>query len=231
LLHVAIIMDGNGRWASRHGRPRTDGHRAGVESVRRVVEAAPDLGIGTLTLYAFSSDNWRRPAIEVAALMRLFRHFLRQETPRCRAEGVRLSIVGRRDRLDRALLGAIELAEQATAAGRRLHLRLAIDYSGRDQILQAASLAAGQPLTRERFAACLGSAGHDRAPAADVDLLIRTGGEKRLSDFLLWEAAYAELSFTPIAWPEYSAADLREAVDDFLSRDRRYGQVPLGESA
>ncbi|HWA15854.1 MAG TPA: polyprenyl diphosphate synthase, partial [Gemmatimonadales bacterium] len=150
-LHVAIIMDGNGRWASRQGKPRAEGHRVGVEAVRRVVEAAPELGISVLTLYAFSSDNWRRPALEVAALMRLFRHYLHVETARCLAEGVRLSVIGRRDRLSRPFCRAIELAEQATAAGRTLHLRIAIDYSARDQILQAAELVRTGPITRERF--------------------------------------------------------------------------------
>jgi undecaprenyl diphosphate synthase len=228
---VAIIMDGNGRWASRQGRPRTEGHRAGVDTVRRVVEAAPAQGVGTLTLYAFSSDNWRRPTLEVAALMRLFRHYLRQETERCQREGVRLSIIGRRDRLSRALVADIELAERATASGRRLHLRLAIDYSGRDQILQAAALCGGAALSREQFALALSRAGHERGPVPDVDLLIRTGGEQRLSDFLLWEAAYAELSFTPVAWPEYSADDLARALADFRGRDRRYGAVALEETA
>lgn len=230
-LHVAIIMDGNGRWARRQGRPRTEGHRAGVETVRRVVEAAPGLGIGTLTLYAFSSDNWRRPALEVAALMRLFRHYLRHETERCQQEGVRLSVIGRRDRLPKAVIQAIDLAERSTAAGRQLHLRLAIDYSARDQILQAAALLAGGSISREQFAAALGSAGHERGPVKDVDLLIRTGGEQRLSDFLLWESAYAELSFSPVAWPEYTAQHLAGAVADFHGRDRRYGAVALGETA
>jgi undecaprenyl diphosphate synthase len=230
-LHVGIIMDGNGRWASRQGRPRTDGHRAGVDTVRQVVEAAPALGIGTLTLYAFSSDNWRRPALEVAALMRLFRHYLRHETARCQAEGVRLTVTGRRDRLSRGVLEAIELAERSTAAGRKLHLRLAIDYSGRDQILQAAALLQGTTLSREQFAAALGSVGHERAPVKDVDLLIRTGGEQRLSDFLLWESAYAELSFTPVAWPDYRAEHLADAVSEFRGRDRRYGAVALEETA
>jgi undecaprenyl diphosphate synthase len=230
-LHVAIIMDGNGRWATRQGKPRAEGHRAGVDAVRRVVEAAPDLGISVLTLYAFSSDNWRRPALEVAALMRLFRHYLHQETARCLTNGVRLSVIGRRDRLTAPLRRAIELAEQATAAGRSLHLRIAIDYSARDQILQAAMLAGNDQLTRERFAAALGSAAHERAPAPDVDLLIRTGGEQRLSDFLLWECAYAELHFSPLAWPEYTGANLAQAVMDFQQRDRRYGRVSLEETA
>jgi undecaprenyl diphosphate synthase len=224
-------MDGNGRWASRQGRPRAEGHRAGVEAVRRVVEAAPRLGIGVLTLYAFSSDNWRRPALEVAALMRQFRHYLHQETERCLAEGVRLSVIGRRDRLSRPLQRAIEGAEQATAAGRALHLRIAIDYSARDQILQAAALAGGESLTRERFAAALGSAAHERGPAPDVDLLIRTGGEQRLSDFLLWECAYAELLFAPTAWPEYTGQHLAQAVAEYYHRERRYGGVPLEETA
>ncbi len=224
-------MDGNGRWASRQGRPRAEGHRAGVDAVRRVVEAAPGLGVGVLTLYAFSSDNWRRPRLEVAALMRLFRHYLHQETARCLVEGVRLSVIGRRDRLSRTLQRAIDQAEQVTAAGRALHLRIAIDYSARDQILQAAALAGGESLTRDRFAAALGAAAHERGPAPDVDLLIRTGGEQRLSDFLLWECAYAELLFDPVAWPEYSGQHLARAVAEYHQRERRYGTIPLEETA
>ncbi len=230
-LHVAIIMDGNGRWAGRRSLPRSEGHRAGAESVRRVVRAAPSLGIGILTLYAFSSDNWRRPPLEVAALMRLFGQYLREEADTCRAEGIRLTVTGRRDRLSRPLQAAIELAEKATAGGRRLWLRIALDYSARDQLVRAAALVRGREVTRESLALALGAAGHDRGPVPDVDLLIRTGGERRLSDFLLWEAAYAELSFTDIAWPEYQEGDLADAVAEFHGRERRYGGLIQGESA
>lgn len=222
-LHVAIIMDGNGRWAERQGLPREAGHRAGAEAVRRVVRAAPGQGIGVLTLYAFSSDNWRRPPREVDALMALFIEHFRQEAAECRDNGVRLTVVGRRDRLPLALRAAIGSAERATAGGQRLWLRIALDYSSRDQILRAAQRVGPRANTRERFAAELGAVGHDRRPAPDVDLLIRTGGERRLSDFLLWESAYAELLFRDQAWPDFGETDLAEALADFRGRERRFG--------
>jgi undecaprenyl diphosphate synthase len=223
-LHVAVIMDGNGRWAAARGRPRSMGHRAGAHAVRRVVEAAPDAGVGTLTLYAFSSDNWQRPPREVAALMKLFRAYLAAETARLVENGVRLTVVGRRDRLGEPLARAVAAAEQATAGGARLHLRLAIDYSARDLIVRAAA-ACGPDADRDEFAAALGRAMGASAPAPDVDLLVRTGGEQRLSDFLLWECAYAELVFTPVMWPDFGAAELAAAVAEFRARDRRFGRV------
>ena len=197
-LHVAIIMDGNGRWATARARPRRAGHRAGARAVRRIVECAPAHGIGMLTLFAFSTDNWKRPAGEVAALMRLFEAYLRGETARCVAEGIRVSVIGRRDRLGAGLLHAVQAAESATRECTRLHLRLAVDYSSRESIISG-----------------------DRLP--DVDLMIRTGGEQRLSDFLLWESAYAELFFTPRQWPDYTAADLAQAVAEYDRRERRFG--------
>jgi undecaprenyl diphosphate synthase len=204
--HVAIIMDGNGRWATARGLPRTAGHRAGADAVRRVVETAPRVGIRTLTLFAFSSDNWKRPSREVAALMRLFRRYLASEAAALQENGVRLSMIGRRDRLAPALVRQIEAAEQLTHGGRRLHLRLAVDYSAREAIRRST-----------RDPECLGP---------DVDLLIRTGGERRLSDFLLWECAYAELYFTEQRWPDFAAADLECALADFHSRQRRFGALP-----
>jgi undecaprenyl diphosphate synthase len=210
-LHVAIIMDGNGRWATRRGLPRSAGHAAGVEAVRRASEAAARQGVGTLTLYAFSSDNWRRPPDEVAALMGLLRRYLAAEVGRLVADGVRLSVVGRRDRLPAGLAEAIARAEAATRDGTRLHLRVALDYSSRDAILAACASGAA---TRETVAAALGP---------DVDLLVRTGGERRLSDFLLWECAYAELAFTDRAWPDFGEDDLAACLADFRSRDRRFG--------
>jgi undecaprenyl diphosphate synthase len=199
--HVAIIMDGNGRWARERGRPRTVGHRAGARAVRRTVEAAPRLGIATLTLFAFSADNWRRPADEVAALMRLFERYLRGETARCVAEGVRLRVIGRRDRLEPALRVAIEAAEAATRGGETVRLNIGVDYSARDAIRRGELL-------------------------PDVDLLIRTGGEQRLSDFLLWECAYAELYFTTRSWPDFGAEDLARALAEFHGRERRFGGLP-----
>lgn len=199
-MHVAIILDGNGRWAAARGWPRLAGHRAGADAVRRTVEAAPGYGIATLTLYAFSSDNWKRPSVEVRGLMKLLDAYLRSEVDRLRDQGVRLSFIGRRDRLSPALAQSMGEAEHWTSTGSRLHLRIAIDYSARHQI----------------------SAGEI---GPDVDLLIRTGGEQRLSDFLLWECAYAELLFLPIAWPEFGAPDLAAAVGEFHRRDRRYGAI------
>lgn len=213
-LHVALIMDGNGRWATRRGLPRTAGHRAGVESIRRVCEAAPDLGVRALTLYAFSSDNWRRPPDEVSFLMRLLRRYLEDETARLAESGVRLRAIGRRDRLPDGLPAAIAAAEAATAAGERLLLRVALDYSARDAILEAARAGAA---SREAMSARLAG------EAGDVDLLIRTSGEQRLSDFLLWECAYAELAFVETAWPDFDGPALAACLADFRRRDRRFG--------
>jgi undecaprenyl diphosphate synthase len=198
--HVAIVMDGNGRWATRRGLPRVAGHRAGAEAVRTTVRAALELDIAELSLYAFSADNWRRPPLEVTALMRLFARYLRGEAQPLAEAGVRLSIIGRRDRLPAELLNAIVAAEARTAHCRRLHLRIAVDYSARAAI-----------------------ASHDLLP--DVDLLIRTGGEQRLSDFLLWECAYAELVFTPVMWPDFGARELAAALNDFHRRERRFGAL------
>ena len=222
-IHVGVIMDGNGRWAVRRGLPRSAGHHAGVDAIRRVVEAAPGLGIGTLSLFAFSADNWARPAEEVQVLMTLFGRFLRDEAGPLRTHDVRLSVIGRRDRLPPEVVSAIAAAEALTARGTRLHLRVAIDYSSRDAILEAARLGR-RDATRERFTIRLGEI--HGAPAPDVDLLIRTGGERRLSDFLLWESAYAELFFTARMWPDFHGDDLATAVAEFRGRDRRFGALP-----
>ncbi len=227
-MHVAIIMDGNGRWATARSLPRSAGHTAGVRTARNCVESAVRAGIGTLTLYAFSSDNWSRPRPEVIALLRLFRRSLLVESKRCLDNGVRLSIVGRRDRLPASLRHTIAQAEAMTAGGRNLHLRVAVDYSSRDAILRAAAKAKDvmAPLTRERFSQLLADVDHDPAPVRDVDLLIRTGGEQRLSDFLLWECAYAELVFSSTMWPDFQESDMVAAIREFESRERRFGRVP-----
>ncbi|HYN82448.1 MAG TPA: di-trans,poly-cis-decaprenylcistransferase [Gemmatimonadaceae bacterium] len=230
-IHVAIIMDGNGRWAMARGQMRTAGHIEGARTVRKIVEAAPSCGIGTLTLYAFSADNWRRPSREVALLMRLFRRYLVSEVARCVTNGVRMRIIGRRDRIPPELLRAITNAEHATRHGRTLDLRIAVDYSARDAIIRAARRVAAhsdgiEDLDRDQFAALLSRVDHGIGESRDVDLLIRTGGEQRLSDFLLWECAYAELYFTRRMWPDFSAVDLREAVEEFHARERRFGTVP-----
>lgn len=223
-LHVAIIMDGNGRWAQARGLPRVAGHRRGAVAVRRTVEAAVKLGVRTLTLYAFSADNWRRPPAEVAALMRLFREYLRKETEDCLRHGVRISVIGRRDRLAPDIVAAIEAVEAATRECDTLTLRIAVDYSSRDAIL-AAARAARNGTTRDDFSRLIAEAIHAPVPAPDVDLLIRTSGEQRLSDFLLWECAYAEFLFTPRLWPDFEEADLETALLDFRSRDRRFGAL------
>jgi undecaprenyl diphosphate synthase len=199
--HTAIIMDGNGRWAKLRGLPRCMGHQEGSRALRRTVEAAPGLGVRVLTLYAFSSDNWNRPQAEVDALMALLAAHLRSEARLCQEQGVRMQMIGRRDRLPDAVVKAACDAEALTADGNKLHLRLAVDYSGRESIVRAAI-------------------------GEDVDLLIRTGGEQRLSDFLLWESAYAELVFTPCLWPDFNEGDLAQAVSIFRNRERRFGRVP-----
>ena len=217
-MHVAIIMDGNGRWAQARGLPRTAGHLAGVSAVRRVVESAPSQGIGVLTLYAFSSDNWKRPGPEVSALLRLLERYLRTELASCIRNGVRIEVLGRRDRLPAPVLSSIVMAERATAECTVLRLRLAIDYSSRDEIARAA----GHGGRGREFLARRLDPSPDR-PVSDVDLLIRTGGEQRLSDFLLWESAYAELYFTDVAWPDFDSGALATAVGEFGRRQRRFG--------
>ena len=202
-------MDGNGRWAGQRGSARRYGHHAGAKAVRRVIEAAPGLGVTTLTLYAFSSDNWDRPAEEVASLLRLFQTYLIRELASCLQHGVRVNVIGRRDRLPLELVRVVERTESETGRGRALHLRLAIDYSSRDSILRVFSSPSDSPPScREDFSRQLNLATHSEPGTPDVDLLIRTGGEKRLSDFLLWESAYAEFYFTDVLWPDFSADDL-----------------------
>ena len=226
-MHVAILLDGNGRWAAAHGLRRSEGHRAGVEAVRRVVRAAPAMGISTLTLYAFSSDNWGRPLSEVASLLTLLEEYLRTEAPKCAAENVRLRVIGRRDRIPPTLAEAIQTAERLTAHCRGLQLRIALDYSSRDAILRAACwMLSSTEVSEREFAKRLGEVTHASGPALDVDLLIRTGGDRRLSDFMLWECAYAELFFTPRMWPDFTAEDLVAAVEDFRGRERRFGLLP-----
>ena len=225
-FHVAINMDGNGRWALLRGQPRETGHVAGATAVRRTVESAPSFGITTLTLYAFSSDNWRRPRGEVDNLMLLFQKYLDSECDRLRDRGVRFTVIGRRDRIADSLTRSIAHVEACTSEETSLHLRIAIDYSARDALLTAAGrVAKGISPTREAFEQSLHEAIHAPRGTRDVDLLIRTGGEQRLSDFLLWESAYAELYFTDVMWPDFGEADLASAVQAFAARDRRYGRI------
>ena len=230
-LHAAIILDGNGRWAEARGLPRRAGHWAGVEAVRRTVACAPELGIGTLTLYALSSDNRGRPRAELQALLALLEGYMRREAEALWSHGVRLRVIGRRDRIPASLREAIEGAERATASARGLDLRIALDYSGREAILSAALRLARAPAAvrrsagRREFAKQIAQSIH-AGDARDVDLLIRTGGERRLSDFLPWESAYAELYFTPVLWPDWGRADLEAALRDFRRRQRRFGRLP-----
>jgi undecaprenyl diphosphate synthase len=224
-IHVAIISDGNGRWATSKGLPRSAGHRAGAEAARSVIAAAPGLGIHTLTLFALSSANWARPAHEVAAILRLLHEYLLTETSRCVEEGVRLNVIGRRDRLPINLRQTICDVEAATSGGGRLHLRLAIDYSAREAIyLAACRFYKVTELSCEAFGRVM--AEFSRGGSTDVDLLIRTGGEQRLSDFLLWECAFAEFVFVEKRWPDFTAGDLRVAVEEFGRRERTRGSLP-----
>ena len=225
-FHVAINMDGNGRWALVRGQRREQGHVVGATAVRRTVEAAPSLGITTLTLYAFSSDNWRRPKAEVDNLMCLLQAYLEAECVHLAERDVRFNVIGRRDRIPDALKLSIADVEEATRHATTLHLRVAIDYSAREAMLAAACrLGAGARPSRETFERFMCEAIHAPVGTRDVDLLIRTGGEQRLSDFLLWESAYAELYFTNVLWPDFTKADLADAVAAFAARDRRYGGV------
>ena len=237
-MHVAIIMDGNGRWAERRGLPRTAGHRAGARAVRKIVEAAARGPVEVLTLYAFSSDNWSRPAPEVRSLMQLLKRHLISEAARCTSNGVRINVIGRRDRLDADVLRAMEQAERLTACGKRLQLRLAVDYSAREMLLRAAHDANdganggnGDGMgSMADFETRLAAAMH--APGArPVHLLIRTGGEQRLSDFLLWECAYAELLFVDKYWPDFDEAAFDAALREYAHRERRFGRVPAARAA
>lgn len=227
-LHVAVIMDGNGRWAQARGLPRRAGHAAGAAAVEPLVRAAPSLSIARLTLFALSCDNWNRPAEEVDAILGLVRVWLDARVATCIEEGVRISVIGRRDRFPDAVLEAVERAEAATAPGNVLHLRIAIDYSSREALVHAARhFHVGAALEgRAGFERVLALASHAGTESHDVDLLVRSGGEQRLSDFLLWECAYAELVFSACLWPDFGVTDLEQAVAEFHRRERRFGQVP-----
>jgi undecaprenyl diphosphate synthase len=226
--HVAIIMDGNGRWARQRGLPRWAGHAAGVRKLQPLINEAGNLGTRLLTLFAFSADNWQRPKDEVSGVMTLFEQYLDQQVADLIERETRLTFLGRRDRISPILVEKMAAAEDATALGQGLHLRIAIDYSARHAIAeQALALLTDSALSDFKDTPAL----HERLiecfETGKVDLLIRTGGEKRLSDFLLWESAYAELVFSDHLWPEYEPQNLREAVAEFLRRDRRFGRVPI----
>lgn len=232
--HVAIIMDGNGRWAERRGLPREEGHRAGAFAVKRSITAAVAQGVPLLTLYAFSSDNWRRPKREVSHLMRLFLLHLRSEGVRCEKDGIRVKVIGRRDRLPVGLVREIEAIEARTGDGGALGLQIAVDYSSLDGLVTAAADLGGRregrrPLDRSTFRSALHRAVHAPPDLPDVDLMLRTGGEQRLSDFLLWECAYAEMVFTPVLWPDFAECDFVDALRQLASRNRRFGGLAARE--
>jgi len=223
--HLGIIMDGNRRWAARRGLPASLGHRTGIAAARTVVESLRRRRIPFVTLYAFSSDNWRRSSDEVGAIFALLDGYLNDEIDTLVQQRVRVQVIGRRDRLPTRTRRLVELAESRTAHGDAMLLRLAVDYSARDAIVAAAqAYAAGgdDKLDRERFAALLGAA-INSAPVPDIDLMIRTSGEQRLSDFCLWECAYAELYFCDVLWPDFGENDLIEALDAYTVRQRSFG--------
>ncbi|MEL6568026.1 MAG: isoprenyl transferase [Pseudomonadota bacterium] len=230
--HVAIIMDGNGRWAKARGLPRGAGHERGVEALRRTVEAARDLGIECLTVFSFSTENWRRPAGEVNALFGLLRAYVRRDLDRLKRDGVRVRVAGTRENLPQDLLELVDRAEQQTEHNTKFHLTVAFNYGGREELVRATQaiadeVAAGrlmpQQITEEHIASHL-----DTRELPDPDLLIRTSGERRISNFLLWQCAYAELVFTDVLWPDFGEAALRDAVEEFARRERRYGAVSAG---
>jgi undecaprenyl diphosphate synthase len=226
-MHIGIIMDGNGRWALARRLNRQAGHRAGARAVDAVVRAAARRGIGTLTLYAFSADNWQRPRPEVRALFGLLRRYLMTETERCVAESIRLNVIGSRARLSHELLRQIETSEQLTSVCKGMHLRLAIDYSSRRSIIAAAgNLESSGAGGAEAFLERLAEVDHSRPAAPAVDLLIRTGGERRLSDFLLWECAYAELLFLDCPWPDFDESAFVQCLAEYARRQRRFGLLP-----
>ena len=231
--HVAIIMDGNGRWATGRGRPRAFGHSRGVEAVRKVVEAAGDLGVRYLTLFSFSTENWNRPADEVGALFELMKRYVEADLESLHRRGVRIRIIGRRDNLSEDLMSIIEKAESRTRDNDSFHLTIAFNYGGRDELVRAAARLA-EAMQSESAQRC-GELSEtdfsrflDTADLPDVDLVIRTSGEMRVSNFLLWQAAYAEYLFLDVLWPDFTPDHLAEALETFRSRNRRYGGVDVG---
>ena len=227
--HVAIIMDGNGRWAAARGRPRVIGHQNGVEAVRQTVHTALELGVDFLTIYAFSTENWRRPQTEIRELMLLIKRFVDADLKKLKANGVRIRVIGRRDNLQPDIRDIVERAERNTADNDKLTLLVAFNYGGRDELTQAARTLALKAAVGEIDAAEIDEAMlNAETYAPDVpppDLVIRTSGEKRISNFMIWQAAYAELIFLDVLWPDFRGEHLRAALDEFEQRDRRYGGV------
>jgi undecaprenyl diphosphate synthase len=232
---VAIIMDGNGRWAERRGQPRTVGHHRGVDRVREIIRAAPDLGVETLTLFAFSTENWRRPDYEVSVLMRLFKHYIIREVDDLDHEQVRVKFIGERERLPRGLQRVMAQMEARTSQNGRLVLQIALNYGSRREMVRAARHLAGEVAAGRMQADAIGedefSAALDTAGVPDPDLVIRTSGEQRVSNFLLWQAAYAEFAFVDECWPDFTPELFAQVLDGFASRERRFGAVAAGKSA
>jgi undecaprenyl diphosphate synthase len=229
--HVAIIMDGNGRWASERGLPRTAGHRQGIEAVRRAVKAAGELGIQYLTIYSFSTENWSRPQSEVSFLLDLLRRFIRQDVAELHANGVRIKVIGLREGLDQSLVKLLEDAENLTRNNEGLTLQVAFNYGSRQEIARAASRLAADVrdgrVALNGFSTELFESYLDTAGIPDPDLLIRTGGEERISNFLLWQCAYAEFVFLPEYWPDFNEASLQRAIADYQKRERRFGGLKV----
>ena len=234
-LHVAIIMDGNGRWAKRRGMPRALGHRAGVTALKRTVEAAPDLGVGVLTVFGFSTENWRRPAHEVSELMGLLKAYVESDLERLAREGVRVRIIGRRTGLAPDIQEIIERAERRTASNTKFTLQVAFNYGGRADIADAARAFAEAVERGEAKASDLDEAAFEgllsTSTAPAPDLIVRTSGEQRISNFLLWECAYAELVFQDVLWPDYGPEALSAAIAEYRGRDRRYGGIAADDVA
>ena len=231
--HVAIIMDGNGRWAKRRGLPRTLGHHAGVNALKRTVEAAPKLGVEWLTVFGFSTENWSRPASEISELMTLLKSYVQSDLDRLVREGVRVRVIGRREGLSSDILAVIERAEARTAGNTHFNLQVAFNYGGRADIADAARALVMEALEKGEAPAKLTEQDLQRrlstAGAPPVDLIVRTSGERRLSNFLLWEAAYAELVFQDVLWPDYGPAELQAALEEFKARERRYGGADVDD--
>ena len=231
--HVAIIMDGNGRWAKRRSLPRTLGHRAGVQALKRTVQAAGTLGLEWLTVFGFSTENWRRPASEVSELMTLLKSYVESDLSRLEREGVRVRVIGRREGLGADILEVIERAEQRTSHNDRFNLQVAFNYGGRADIVDAARRFAADAVAGRADPAAFDETAFGQylstAAGPPVDLIVRTSGERRLSNFLLWEAAYAELVFQDVLWPDYGEAELKAALDEFRARERRYGGAEVDD--
>jgi len=229
--HIAIIMDGNGRWAQARHRPRVFGHQAGVKTVRRIVEAASEIGVKCLTLYSFSTENWSRPKAEIAALFNLLREYVEQDLQTLHDRGVRIRILGSREGLKPDLLALINRVQSTTAENTDFELNIAFNYGGRDEFLRATKRAIAAGHTEDTLTSEVLESFLDTAGLPDPDLVIRTSGEKRISNFLLWQAAYAEFVFTDVLWPDFTRENLEECIDEYQRRDRRFGNLSASEVA